>query len=66
MCSNKYDKNNFDNLYSHLTNYSINKNNFTHEVHSVKSRSFFEDYLLNNKNIKFSEILLPKIEKIIK
>lgn len=69
LCSNPFDIANFKDTSRHLTNYSVNKDNFKQGNSTLKSSVvddvFLKDYLKANRNVDWEEEIQPRIEGIV-
>lgn len=69
MCSNPYDVDNFKDTSRHLTNYSVNKDNFKQGAGMLKQSAmddiFLKEYLKETRGIDWDTFMQPKIEEIV-
>ena len=65
MCADKYSLDNILDMKKHLTNYSINKNNFKAKDESVYSIDEFIKILWEERGVSWSESIKPAITDLI-
>ena len=66
LCSSPYDLSQIGDTSKHLTNYSVNKGNFSGNLKSsVLDDTFLKTYLREKSGVNWEECLQPKIEAII-